>query len=1266
MASRKALDSPDAYVVAWIAALPIERASAEAMLDEQHAVPTGFTRNQNDGNVYTWGCIGEHNIVIASLPAGVYGTTSAATTASSLLASLPSIRIGLLVGIGGGIARPDEDHDIRLGDVVVSQPDGATGGVCQYDLFKAKSDDIRELKGFLGRPPTVLLHALASIQAEHERKDSKIPLFLQEMLKKNPKMGKKSKKNPGYCHQGFQNDRFFKAPSSHVPGPDCRGCDAADEVHRDPRDTTDPDIHYGIIASGNTLIKDAAARDRILADVGQDCICFEMEAAGLMNHFPCLVIRGICDYADSHKNDQWQRYASATAAAYAKELLAYVPVADVQETKKALEVLRSVQQKIDDVHRMTIETKTTTDTVESYLRANHIKIWLRPPDPSTNANHARTLRHEGTGTWLLDHPVFQSWLSRPYRHLWLHGLAGCGKTILSATVLDHLRKDLSRLVLSFFFDFSDSTKQTVDGMLRSLAFQLYQSEPGSAGLLDASFQAHRGGRDQPTTKTLEDVVVKMLAIQKKGYIVLDALDESTTWGEVIQWMEKVVSRTELGDVRLICTSRPESELSRRIPRLFGNKNCLPLDKQAVNADIRSWVTAQLSQRPDFLEKPLSHDLLEQIRREIGDGADGMFRWAFCQLDTLARCRHEAAMETALASLPISLGETYRRMIENIPRELAHDAIRLLQFLVHSDWPLDLTDAKEIIATQIEIESPGFDIKRRLFCETDILDYCPGLVTIVDANNGKKLHLAHFSVKEYLLGEDQFKITAASIAITKTCLAYLAGINPSHRKIQRDFPMVHRAAAFWVSHAMLAQDSEAVQATIRFLEEEATFQLWTRLSEPDGYFDNIPGFQGGSRLYYACLLGLVAAARYFIDKGAGVNAQGGVYGNALQAASMLGHQEIVQLLLDKGADINAQGGYFNNALQAAIYIGHQEIIQLLLDNGADINAQGGYSSNAPQAATYINHQEFLQILLDKCAGIDAQGGHSSNALQTASNIRHLNIIELLLNKGAAVNAQGGKYSNALQAASLKGNQAIVQLLLDNGAAINAQGGKYGNALQAASFRGHQEVVQLLLDNGAAINAQGGTYSNALQAASFRGHQEVVQLLLDRGADVNAQGYKRSSALQTASFFGYKEIVQLLLDKGADVNAQGGKYGNALLAALFGGHQEVVQLLLDRGADVNAQGYKRSSALQTASFFGYNEVVQLLPDKGADVNAQGGNFATSLEGVLERGHQEIVRQLLDKGADVNAQSGNFATFLEGALERGHQEIVRLLLDKVAEAI
>ncbi|KAK9438543.1 Pfs, NACHT and Ankyrin domain protein [Metarhizium brunneum] len=818
--SHNALDSPHSYAVAWIAALPIERAAAEAMLDEEHAAPTGFTRHQTDPNVYTWGRVGEHNIVIASLAAGVYGTT-----ASSLLASLPSIRVGLLVGIGGGISRPDEDRDIRLGDIV------------------AKSGDKRQCKSFLGRPPTVLLNALASIQADHERKDPKVPCFLQEMLEKNPKMDRRSKQNPGYTHQGIDNDRLFKALCEHVPGPDCRSCDTADE----------------------------------------DCICFEMEAAGLMNHFPCLVIRGICDYADSHKNDRWQRYASATAAAYAKELLAYVPAAEVQETKRALKLLQLVQQQIDGVQQTTVATKAATDSIRSDLRTDKVKRWLCPPDPSTSANQARKLRHEGTGAWLLKSPVFQEWHSRSRRHLWLNGLAGCGKTVLSATV--HLTKGSDRLILSFFFDFSDTTKQTLDGMLRSLAFQLYQGGSGSAGLLDASFQAHQDGCDQPATKAFEDIVCRMLPVQKKSFIVLDALDESTTRDELRLRMKDVVSRPDLGHVQLICTGRPEPEFMRDIPSLIGEENCLALNKKSVNADIRSYVAAQLSQRPDFLDKRLSEDLLEGIQRK---------------LDSLAQCPHEAAIEKAHSSLPRNLEETYRRMIQRIPTELKNDAMRLLQFLVYSKGPLKLAEVKEVIATQIEHEPRGFDAKRRRFCETEVLSYCPSLVTVVHATD-KELHLAHFSVKEYLFGEDQFNSTTASISITTTCLTYLTDMNGSHDEIKWDFPMARCAAEVWTGHAALAQASEdIVRATVRFLEKEATVQRWARLYQADRDWDSDPGPPRGSRLYYACFIGLVAPARDLLGKGANVNAQGCYYGNAPQAASRKGHLEIVKLLQGRGA------------------------------------------------------------------------------------------------------------------------------------------------------------------------------------------------------------------------------------------------------------------------------------------------------------------------------------------------------------------------------
>lgn len=147
------------------------------------------------------------------------------------------------------------------------------------------------------------------------------------------------------------------------------------------------------------------------------------------------------------------------------------------------------------------------------------------------------LRHEGTGAWLLDNPVFQSWHSGSRRHLWLHGLPGCGKTVLSATVLDYLAKENDKLILNFFFDFSDTTKQTLDGMLRSLAFQLYQGGFDSAIHLDTLSQAHQNSSVRPTTKALSDIVFMMLGVQKKVTIVLDALDESKTRDDVLQWIK---------------------------------------------------------------------------------------------------------------------------------------------------------------------------------------------------------------------------------------------------------------------------------------------------------------------------------------------------------------------------------------------------------------------------------------------------------------------------------------------------------------------------------------------------------------------------------------------------------------------------------------------------------------------------------------------------------------------------------------------------------
>ena len=323
----------DEYTVGWITALALEAAAAEAMLDVEHEEPQW--QHENDQNNYTLGSIGKHNVVIVSLPE-LYGPTAAATAVNQMLSTFKSIRIGLLVGIGGGIPNLESGHDIRLGDVVVSKPHDTYGGVIQYDFGKTTAGGIFEPKGSLNSPPRVLLNAVNKLRRTHLRFPSRVPNILREMWATNQLMVEPSQGGPSYLYQGSENDRLFQPNYKHKNNAKtCEQCDEEREIKRSLRKSQDPYIHYGTIASGNQVIKDGEIRDKL----GKDCLCFEMEAAGLMNDFPCIVIRGICDYADSHKHKRWQNYAAATAAAYAKELLQVTPAQGVKGLEKAAEVM---------------------------------------------------------------------------------------------------------------------------------------------------------------------------------------------------------------------------------------------------------------------------------------------------------------------------------------------------------------------------------------------------------------------------------------------------------------------------------------------------------------------------------------------------------------------------------------------------------------------------------------------------------------------------------------------------------------------------------------------------------------------------------------------------------------------------------------------------------------------------------------------------------------------------------------------------------------
>ena len=316
----------DEYTVGWVCALHTEMAAARGMLDEVHQDLE--EQDPSDHNNYILGRIHDHNVAVACLPEGIYGTISAATVAKDMLRTFQSIRFGLMVGIGGGA--PSSNHDIRLGDVVVSKPSGTHGGVIQYDRGKTLQDGEFQRTGILGPPPNILLSALTRLRADHEIRSSKIRHYISEMVKKHPRM-------KGYTCPGDLYDCLYNPEYDHQnSGSTCERCDPWQAVKRDAREEADPEIHYGNIASGNQVIKHGVTRERLRKEL--DVLCLEMEAAGLMLDFPCLVIRGICDYADSHKNDKWQKYAAATAAAFAKELLSVLSTKRVLQEKAIVQV----------------------------------------------------------------------------------------------------------------------------------------------------------------------------------------------------------------------------------------------------------------------------------------------------------------------------------------------------------------------------------------------------------------------------------------------------------------------------------------------------------------------------------------------------------------------------------------------------------------------------------------------------------------------------------------------------------------------------------------------------------------------------------------------------------------------------------------------------------------------------------------------------------------------------------------------------------------
>ncbi|PYH48084.1 uncharacterized protein BP01DRAFT_175950 [Aspergillus saccharolyticus JOP 1030-1] len=752
------------YTIGWISALPLEMAAATAMLDERHPdLPT----KPNDDNTYILGRIHVHNVVIACLPAGVYGTTSAATIASQIRLTFPAIRVGLMVGIGGGV--PGTAEDIRLGDVVVSKPTRDHGGIVQYDYGKSLAGGVFARQGLLNKPPPILVTAISRLQAAHLTRPSQISWLVSA-----------GARSSCFAYPGADRDLLFEAEYDHLSSEStCHNCDKSRRVERQNRNLRDPVIHYGLIASANQVMKDGRLRDKLAQELG--ILCFEMEAAGLMDSFPCLVVRGICDYSDSHKSKEWQGYAAATAAAYTKELLSVIPAKQVEDEPSSLSGVYAPYLDRARSSRSVTSQRSQYDEQEELLEQISSYHYERVH---------RRLAHKrlaGTTQWFLDSREFKTWLKRLSNKLWCTGKIGSGKTVIAASVIEAIRYNPDNTPTIFFYcenDHGDSLRASsiLSSLIRQLCEFLHKNRrPWPVLLMQEIRKSFGSKRVIPDFDDLKYIFQELFDLVPRASYVLDGLDaldndQSKLLLTVIRSLFS--GAAELQGQRIVLFSRDQIPGYVNIETLMpGIGRISTSDKSNTISDIQTYIDYSI--RDKTMYRKLTDDplLVEEVQDVLLRESTGMFLWVHLQLEILwSTCFTDAEVRLALRQLPKDLEETYRRCADRIGAQDSR-ALKVLKWVSFASRPLHLEELREAVA--FEREDTTYD-SNKLPRGDVIIGSCANLVVLDPID--LCVRFAHPSIKQYLAKNGvpgyqySFDKDQGELECGEFCIAYLSFSN----------------------------------------------------------------------------------------------------------------------------------------------------------------------------------------------------------------------------------------------------------------------------------------------------------------------------------------------------------------------------------------------------------------------------------------------------------------------------------------------------------
>ncbi|KAL7921513.1 hypothetical protein ACQKWADRAFT_295261 [Trichoderma austrokoningii] len=1124
------MSDPHLYTVGWICALSTEYVAAQAFLDESHPLPENLP--PTDSNTYKLGRIGHHNVVIAVLPNGEYGLSSATGVAKDLLRSFPNIRIGLMVGIGGGA--PSAKHDIRLGDVVVAVSSGQ-GAVIQYDFGKIIQGEEFQESGYLNQAPILLRTAVNSLKAEYELdlEGNQIQRAIDSALAKRPRLRR------NYQRPDESSDRLYQSLVIHPAEgeADCFtvcGNDPSTLIERHQRgeDEDNPAVHFGLIASANTLIKDAVVRDSLIAR--KNILCFEMEAAGLMNHFPCLVIRGICDYSDSHKNKAWQGYAAMAAAAYAKDILSQIAPSRIEAEQKISEAVLGLQSVIKE-HRdiakeqLQIHKDLAAERLSDKERACHQLFRLTSDSKDATYEWYKDRveeRAENTCLWFLLHDNFRKWKNQESGPLLVTADPGCGKSVLAKYLIDH---ELSQSATICYFFFKDQDQNTCRQAVCALLHQLFAQKPALIKYAMPQFNKDGQGLSKSTTslwKILRDATTDPNA--GPITIVLDALDECAD-SEFLDLIRNVKTQFHHGcpgnEIKYLLTCRPYEQITSQFHSLLSTFPDIRIpgeeESDAISQEINHVITHRINKLST--QKNLNPEITRSLTAKLQSIPHRTYLWVYLTFEHLEEGiykKTKKGIESTIATLPSSITETYERILnKSQERQTVQKA---LSIVLAANRPLTLAEMN--VAINVMETSDDLDLEDIESFKLRIRSLCGLFIAI----HHSKIYFLHQTAREFLLTEiasspaasssnwqHSISLCQAHNTLAKACIIYLDLFN-SNGEFQKDIEEIRSsngdllefldyAAENWVAHsnkADISDDAAILPRTMRICDPNSKSRsLWFPILGKKRYLGDLD--ENTTELTLASRFGLTALAELCLGKGYDIETAGEDGVTPLLQAVLHDNAETMKMLIEKGADIEATFQNGDTSLLWVVFKGYEEITKILLDKGADVEATSHEGWTPLTRAAAEGHEGIVKMLIEKGADIEATEVDGETPLLCAASQGHEGIVKMLLEKGANVEATDYYGRTPLLVASTC-DEAVVKMLLDKGANIEATDSYGRTPLMSAASEGYERIVEMLLENGANINAIDNQGQTSLRGAASEGHGRIVKILRDKGAGLEIEG------------------------------------------------------------------------------------------------------------------------------------------------------------------